>query len=294
MEDNSRRHAYLIMMHKSPNQMAKLLRSLDHERNDIYVHCDIKHKGEYISVLKRNVKKSGLFFTKRIDVRWGDYSLIQCELLLLESAIGRRYQYYHFLSGQDLPLKSQEEILLFFDSIQGKSVVGLWDDTAVQKMIYSRIRLYTLFQDGKWRNYAYKIQERLGVNRLKDNMKYGAGVNWVDVTHELAEYILSHKRFIKKHFSYGKAADELFIPTLVLNSEFIDKIYKGEGSSLGLRHLDFARGPDGSRTYTFLSGDFEELKNSKALFARKFEEEADAVIIERVLKELVGITLDAD
>ena len=44
------RHAYLIMTHKEPYNLKKLLELLDDEDNDIYIHIDIKsnilHKEE--------------------------------------------------------------------------------------------------------------------------------------------------------------------------------------------------------------------------------------------------------
>ena len=38
------KHAYLIMAHKNEEQLALLLRMIDHEQNDIYLHLDKKFK----------------------------------------------------------------------------------------------------------------------------------------------------------------------------------------------------------------------------------------------------------
>ena len=40
-----KRHAYLILAHKNPRQLRKLIALLDDPRNDIFVHVD--RKGKY-------------------------------------------------------------------------------------------------------------------------------------------------------------------------------------------------------------------------------------------------------
>ena len=62
------------------------------------------------------VEKSNIYYVvNRVDVRWGDISQIETELILFEKACTtNRYDYYHLLSGVDLPIKSQNYIHDFF------------------------------------------------------------------------------------------------------------------------------------------------------------------------------------
>ena len=46
------RHAYLIMAHNQFDLLCKLIRELDYELNDIYIHID-KKAGE---IMKRNLE----------------------------------------------------------------------------------------------------------------------------------------------------------------------------------------------------------------------------------------------
>lgn len=64
-------HAYLIMAHCNQWQLEQLLRCLDYEDNDIYIHLDSKFKTVNIDGLKKICKKSRMYMTKRTDVRWG-------------------------------------------------------------------------------------------------------------------------------------------------------------------------------------------------------------------------------
>ena len=65
------RHAYLIMCHKCDDTLKYSLKSIDDERNDVYIHVDKKTKNFDFELVKSYLKKSRLFFTKRIKVVWG-------------------------------------------------------------------------------------------------------------------------------------------------------------------------------------------------------------------------------
>ena len=105
------KHAYLIMAHSDFESLKYLLSAIDDKRNDIFVHIDKKTSYVDFDEIKTWVKNAGLFFVPRINVRWGHSSFVKCELVLLGSATKQRhYHYYHFLSGIDYTLKSQDDI----------------------------------------------------------------------------------------------------------------------------------------------------------------------------------------
>lgn len=101
-------HAYLIITHNNFEQLQLLINLLDDDRNDIFIHIDKKVKE--LPLLTTN--KSKLFILdKRIDVRWGDVSQLETEIILFETAIKHgQYEYYHLISGMDLPIKSNDYI----------------------------------------------------------------------------------------------------------------------------------------------------------------------------------------
>lgn len=117
------KHAYLVMAHKDDETLRTLLRTLDDPRNDIFIHMDAKNTGWDENRALASIDKAGIFFVPRISVTWGGYSQIACELGLLNAAVDKgRYTYYHLLSGQDLPIKSQDRIHSFFDSCGARSL----------------------------------------------------------------------------------------------------------------------------------------------------------------------------
>ena len=93
---------------------------LDHPRNDIFIHMDAKNKLYNPSETLQLVKFSNVYHTRRIKVTWGGYSQIESELILLEAATENgSYEHYHLLSGADLPIKKQEDIISFFEANHG-------------------------------------------------------------------------------------------------------------------------------------------------------------------------------
>lgn len=66
--------AYLIMAHTGFGQVAKLLKLLDDERNDLYIHIDQKVSDAadiFQKTLKPAVKQSKLYFVNQHNVMWG-------------------------------------------------------------------------------------------------------------------------------------------------------------------------------------------------------------------------------
>ena len=95
------RHAFLILAHNEFQILRILLSMLDDERNDIYLHIDKKVVlGSLEQDLFRLAKARLFVLEQRLDVRWGDISVVKAELLLLETASMKGpYDYYHLLSG---------------------------------------------------------------------------------------------------------------------------------------------------------------------------------------------------
>ena len=107
MNGETMRHAYLIMAYNNFEQLGTLLRLLDDERNDLYLHIDAKTPREAIPDLHRHVRRSTLTIVDPIAVSWGGYSQVECEMRLLRTALdsGRRYGYLHQHSHQKYPLR---------------------------------------------------------------------------------------------------------------------------------------------------------------------------------------------
>ena len=285
-----KKHAYLIMAHTQPELLKKLLERLDDERNDIYLHIDSKAKDYPISDVAAVLKKSKCIVTERTDVKWGSYSQIHCEMVLLKEAVKTEHSYYHLLSGMDLPIKSQDEIHKFFDEHAGLEFVDE-DLPEINESALSRVKYFHTFygKAGSMEDILgaveTKLQRRMGVNRLKKekNVIFQKGRNWFSITHGLAKLVVEKEEWIRRIFAKTVCGDEVFLQTVARNSEYAEKICNPNTMPEipDTRLIDWTRGSN-NNPYVFREIDLEELKNSRALFARKFDLNIDKKIVEKL------------
>lgn len=292
------KHAYLILAHKNLGQLRKLVGLLDDARNDIYIHVDAKNKefnpAEWTDVCKHSLLK---FLPGRIDVRWGGVSMMRSELALLKCAAGTdTYDYYHLLSGMDLPIKSQDVIHDFFDAHRGKEFVSLWE---LKKSTFTRFNYFTLFPEGEGAfrtrilNHIFKgLQMCLGI-RINRGIEFHFGSQWFSITHEFACYVIEKERWLEKVFRHTSTCDEIFLPTLICNSPFRDRLFvptavksQKEVNMSNMRFIDWTRGESIRHPWTFRCGDLPLLESVEHMWARKFDENVDSEIIDLIYERL--------
>lgn len=140
------------------------------------------------------------------------------------------HSYYHLLSGVDYPLKSQDYIHLFFKNITEANLYSLIK-MLLNLDIFIIEFVIIFFQDiigrskGKWLGLCYKIQsillflqKQIHVNRLKKyTFSFYKGAQWFSITHNLAEYLLQHKKEIRRIFRWSFCTDEIFLQHLPCN-----------------------------------------------------------------------------
>lgn len=268
---------------------------LDDQRNDIYLLLDKKAKIRNDEIFQ--CKKSTLFnLNSVVDIRWGDYSLIDATFYLFREAHKNGgYTYYHLLSGCDLPLKTQDYIHDFFTRHDGCEFVGFVQDNIEGKRLKQVMRYHFFTRHLKSKHFKifFKIASNvlgLLVNLIikrREEITFKKGCEWVSITNNCCEYILSKESFIKKRFKYTLCGDEIFVQSLVYNSHFYDKCFCTTDEYEGcMREIDWSRG----NPYTWTIKDKEHLCNSNKLFARKFSEENMDIVL--YLKEkIIGCSL---
>lgn len=291
---NMGKHAYLILAHKNFRQLRKLIELLDDDRNDIFVHVDAKAEDFDPELFKNAATRSGLtFLPKRISVNWGGVSIMRSELALLKAATAAgHYDYYHLLSGQDLPIKSQDYIHDFFYTHKGTEFVSLWE---FKKSTPSRFSYYTIFPEGEGRfrtrivNHVFKGLQMAVGHRINRDVRFAFGSQWFSITDDLARFVVANEQWLERVFSRTSTCDEIFLQTLVCNSRFCEHLYvpsaiknQKEINMANLRFIDWTRGESVRHPWTFRVGDLELLQGVDHLWARKFDESVDSEIIDKI------------
>ena len=292
------KHAYLIIVHNEFEILKLLIASLDDIRNDIYIHIDAKCN-EY--PLLKCIHSNIYIIPNRKDVRWGDYGVVETEMLLFEYAHGMQetsgvyYKYYHLISGVDIPLKSQDYIHDFFIQHSGKEFVGFFQADVVHEL-KNKVQIYHIFSKyfSKERKFNLRsilralfcrIQLLVGFRRNKD-IKLVRGTQWVSITNDFVEFILNKKNEIYRRFNHTFCADEVYKHTLCWNSPFKERLYNSSNEALGcMREINWVITEKESFLPSFTMRDYKRLKDSPMLFARKFDS-TNIDIVKRILSEL--------
>lgn len=266
------KHVYLILAHNEWSMLQTLIDCIDDPRNDIYVHIDAKVK----ILPELHVRSARLkILSNRVKVYWGDWSVVEAEYALFEDAVANGpYDYYHLLSGVDLPLKSQDYIHSFCDNNQGKEFIG-YTLTSITPEIVRKVQRYHLFphsfKDAGFLRKALRAgclrcQEVFGIKRNRD-ISFTKGSQWVSVTERMARLFLESREWAEKTFRNTFCSDEIVFQTLCWNSHLKENIYDTEYDGKGcMRAIGWRDG----RLYDWTDEDYEMLAASDALFARKF------------------------
>lgn len=269
---NESKHAYLIMAHKAEYVLTTLIKMLDSVHNDIYIHFDLKSKDNTYLHLKGCVKYSRLTFVKRIKVYWGHISQCKAMYLLWEAAYNQGpYDYYHLISGVDLPIQTQSQIMNFFEANRGKNFVGFSENKIPDKynLHYFHPRYKRI---GLAQHLLHLLEKKLGIrNRLFDKYILQRGCNWSSLTNDAVGILIARKNEFLQALKYTNCPDECITQTILYNSKLKDTIFNMNNEQRScMRLIDWQRGTP----YNYTVKDLEEIISSDLIFCRKISENA--------------------
>ncbi|MCB0496764.1 MAG: hypothetical protein KDC79_11565 [Cyclobacteriaceae bacterium] len=273
--------AYLILAHKEPQQLYQMIESLYSKDVQFFVHIDVASSINDFKKLFDN--KQYVNISSKFKTSWGSFNLVRSELHLLEKAFAWGADRYVLLSGQDYPIKSNDQIALFFE--QNKNI-GFIEGEKLPKINWSehqnglfRINRFHFEIFGSWKSFpphskkpilrqifnksaSWYFKLFIRNKQIKD---YYHGGQWWVLTLKQVDYVLRNSNFYTTVFKRFYIADELFIQTLLYNAP--EGMFK-----LKNHNLHFIKWPDYSSSPEVLTTDyFDELLSSNKLFARKFD-----------------------
>ena len=275
------KHAFLITAYTDAAQLKDLVQSLQNENSVFYIHLDKKSpvkNDEGIILLK---KISNVFFIENpVKVYWAGFSHLKAILLLMGAASkNKEVSYLHLLSGQCFPVKSIAEIQKFFIENKGKEFITCapLDSMNWSGGSFNRLQLYHLNDRFNIRVKFWKrvnsrflqLQRAFAVKRkLNPAFKnYFGGDTWWSISAEAAKHIvfsIENANALLQSLKKTHCAEEIIFQTILMNSGFKDNIVNEN-----LRYVDWST-RDGICPVILDERDFESIKNSQKLFARKF------------------------
>ncbi|MEQ7799523.1 beta-1,6-N-acetylglucosaminyltransferase [Pedobacter sp. ASV1-7] len=281
------RIAHLIMIHKDPNQTIRLIKRLQHPNADFYIHVDAKSN---IEDFKDVVFADQItFINNRINCNWGGNSLLIGIATALHevTAQNKGYDFINLLSAQDYPLKSSEELHQYFSEHIGQNFVSyeaadsFWWKKAKRR--YEKYHFTDFNFPGKY--FVERMANKFLPTRkfpLPIELYGGCKSTWWTISEACAKYITEQLRNddkLQNFIKYCWGTDEFILTTLIMNSPFATMTI-GDN----MRYINWSEGKAHPKLLD--NTDFETMKNSQMLFARKFE--MDASILDRIDTELLG------
>jgi hypothetical protein len=274
--------ANIIIAHKNPNQLSRLISQYKGELFHNFVHiderCDLNGFAQLIN--HPNVT----ILQKRRKIRWAGFGFVKVTLdaLHLIKNGKEKYFYYNLMSGMDFPIRPTTE---FYDFLKTSYHNGCPEYFEILDLSeWSAKHRYELFHLNELTIRGRYFLERI-INWFVPKRKFYGGKftpygrsAWFTASHRFIDYAL---HFIKENTGYLRflkttwSPDEFIFNSLIMNSPFKDKVTKQN-----LRHINWSEGNVHPKIFT--DEDFDELILSGKFIARKFDEEINKTIIDRI------------
>lgn len=266
--------AYLILVHRYPEQFKRLFKAIHDPDNHYLVHID-KNSGPALEADLRAFlsayPNAAILDGKK--ALWGGYSLVDAELRGMEKLLemDAHWEFFINLSGQDFPLATQKRIKTFLAAHRGREFIKVLDQQAVRPDTMPRVRRYVV-------ELRDRIIQTIFTRRFLAGATPYIGNQWMIVSRAFCQFVCHdpsvdrYKAFYRNTF----IADEGFFQTVMMNTAAHGQIVNDDK-----RMIDWV--PDGDiklRPRTFTRDDAAQLTASDCLFARKFDAEVDGGILD--------------
>ncbi|MDR1169523.1 MAG: glycosyltransferase [Prevotellaceae bacterium] len=270
--------AYLILAHKNPGQLSRLVNALTATGVYFFIHIDKKAEE---NAFKSLITGDNVFFCKnRKTVNWGGFSMIEATVELIgemTAQIGFP-DYVHLLSAQDFPLKSNEYIFNYFEHNKGANFIEYftipcanWTNRGLDRIKYK----WNIDERGFEK--TPELRNRELHDSLSDIIPYG-GSQWWSLTGDAVAEIFdkcNQGSELYEFYRYTYIPDEMLFQTFLMNSKFKDTVKNNNLRQISWNNAVVLPG-------IWKIADFNELNNSFRLFARKFDENEDNLILDKM------------
>ncbi|MGC0363543.1 hypothetical protein ABH922_001527 [Rhodococcus sp. 27YEA15] len=276
------RAAVLIVAHQHPELVRDLVRSLDHEAIDVYLHIDAATSLlPFEQALRESRSITFLRGSDRVTVRWGGLSIVRAVQSLVRTAraSGRDYHRFVLLSGSDILIKPLDDI---FDA---------WSSTTeflrIDRKLTGPDAQRPHFVDRRhFQDSNFPLRHRISgrIPRSVDStIDLYHGSTWWALTEPATAYVTTfldnHPRWVRFH-RHTLCADEIVFHSVLKASPFaaaisqdrtVDSVDENVHENIhGMHFIDWAD-PTAVSPKLLGTSDIDRLSSSAAYFARKVD-----------------------
>lgn len=307
MDDHKLKLGLIMLAHRGPTQVARLLTLIRHPQVRVYLHVDRRvDLGPFRRALaEASVQETSLL--RRLPTRWGGYEVVSASIDGLARARADGCTYVMLVSGQDVPLRPIAEIVEFASRAGKTSYVEHFPLPASHWRFNGRERteFYTytvrgrretciprgedtgdLSRRGAVLNQALRLRGAFRPpRRFPSYAQPFGGSQWWNMSRPAVDHVLA---FVDLHPGYREyhrhtlLPDELFFHSILCGTAFA---YDHRIVNDALRFMIWADGSSHPKTLTF--DDVPTALKSDGLFARKLDLALDADAVRALTQRLI-------
>jgi alr4323 protein len=297
---------YLILAHKNPLQLGRMIERLDDGASKFFIHLDAKTPIEpFAACLEGGHIR---FIEPRERCVWGDFSIVRATIHLMEAA-SKEQGVFILMSGQDYPIQSQGYINAFlernkgFDFIEIEPLEEKWKPKMVKDKlehyhilhseerghsncyapfahcsVFQKLRTLTHLLKGRLSQKNFKLLCSLPKRVAPFERQYAGSQFWAfseRTFYAVLHYIREHKAALEEYYKYTSSPDEIYFHSVLMDLVAKDSTIKLKEQ---ITYVNYFR-----KNNVFITEDSEKLTSAKGkLFARKFDTDIDIEILNKL------------
>lgn len=297
---------YLILAHKNPLQLSRMIERLDDGASKFFIHLDAKTPIEpFAACLEGGHIR---FIEPRERCVWGDFSIVRATIHLMEAA-SKEQGVFILMSGQDYPIQSQGYINAFLESNKGFDFIEIepLEEKWKPKMVKDKLEHYHILHSEErgnsncyapfahcsvfqqLRTLTHLLKGRLSMKNFKllcslpkrvapFERQYAGSQFWAfseRTFYAVLHYIREHKVALEGYYKYTSSPDEIYFHSVLMHLVAKDSTIKLKEQ---ITYVNYFR-----KNNVFVTEDFDKLTSAKGkLFARKFDTEVDIEILNKL------------
>jgi len=297
---------YLILAHKNPLQLSRMIERLDDGASKFFIHLDAKTPIEpFAACLEGGHIR---FIEPRERCVWGDFSIVRATIHLMEAA-SKEQGVFILMSGQDYPIQSQGYINAFlennkgFDFIEVEPLEEKWKPKMVKDKlehyhilhseerghsncyapfahcsVFQKLRTITHLLKGRLSRKNFRLLCSLPKRVAPFERQYAGSQFWAfseRTFYAVLHYIREHKVALEGYYKYTSSPDEVYFHSVLMNLVAKDSTIKLKDP---ITYVNYFR-----KNNVFITEDFDKLTSAKGkLFARKFDTDIDIEILNKL------------
>ena len=211
--------AFTMLVHSDAVQVFRLLKAIYRQHNSYCIHPDAKSTARYVSYFRKLEECVDNIFvaSKFYEVFWGYHTLLDGELVCMEDLLNadNHWKYIINIGGQELPLKTNREIVKALRAMNGNSVIH-------SSPISPQVRQKRLTHKVSFNNKTKKVyKSKVKLSPAPHNITLLKGSHFCALTRDFLKFLLfnEHMQDFRNYLSDGRIPEEEFFASAYKHSE---------------------------------------------------------------------------